>query len=94
MKYTHNESIIMMRQAFTEQLTITYRLFESMPSEQESFSALVTLDSASGAKEDYFIPDIARERSVAISLFERLWQSSVLPCEVESIYSDGFPEIL
>ena len=56
MKYTHNESIIMMKQIFTGQLTITYRLFESMPSGQESYSALVTLDGTDGAKEDYFIP--------------------------------------
>ena len=94
MKYTHNESIIMMKQIFTGQLTITYRLFESMPSGQESYSALVTLDGTDGAKEDYFIPDIACERKTATALFERLWKYIVLPCEIESIYSDGFSEIL
>lgn len=90
MKYIHNESIVMMRQISYESLTVTYRLFEA----EESYSALVSLGSSDGTVEDYFIPNLAESRAVAEELFERLWKHTVLPCEVETVYSDGFSEII
>lgn len=94
MKYFHNESIIMMKRISYEQLTVTYRLFESTAESTASYSALISLGSADGTEEDYFIPDLAQNRGVAAALFESLWKHTVLPCEVEAVYSDGFSEIL
>ncbi len=94
MKYFHNESIIMMKRISYEQLTVTYRLFESAAESAASYSALISLISADGTEEDYFIPDLAASRIEAAALFESLWKHTVLPCEVEAVYSDGFSEIL
>jgi len=90
MKYIHNESVVTMKRISYEKLTVTYRLFEI----EESYSALVSLKSDDGTEEDYFIPNLATSRATAEELFKRLWKHTVLPCEVETVYSDGFSEII
>jgi len=93
MQYIHNESILIMKKVSKENLIITYRLFESSCDYRTSYSALISLQSESGEEEDYFISDFANNRMGAMVLFDKLYKNTVLPCEVEEIYSDGFSEI-
>ena len=94
MKYIHNESILMMKKILREDIEIKYRLFESSGDYCTSYSALISVRGEGGSEEDYFIPDFANNRMGAMVLFNKLYQNTVLPCEVEEIYSDGFAEIL
>ena len=94
MKYTHNDSILAMKVIQREEITVTYRLFENEYDCRISYSALVTLDSKNGDKDDYFIPLLADDPVCATVIFERLHKNTVLPIEVEEIYSDGFSDFL
>ena len=93
MKYTHNESIIMMKKVCFGSFDVAYRLFESERDCGACYSVLISLDSKE-SEEDYFIPDIAAERACAAAIFEKLFKNTVLPCEVEELYSDDFTENL
>ena len=59
-----------------------------------SYSVLVSMQSEDGTEEDYFISDLTNNRMGALVLFDKLYKNTVLPAEVEEIYSDGFSEIL
>ena len=93
MKYTHNESIIMTKKVCFEGFAVTYRLFEGECGCRTCYSALISL-SSSEREEDYFIPNLAESRAISAALFAKLCENTVLPCEVEAIYSDGFTENL
>ena len=94
MQYIHNESILIMKKVSKENLMVTYRLFEGSCAYRTSYSMLISLHCDDGGEEDYFIPDFANNRMGALVLFDKLYKNTVLPCEVEEIYSDGFSEIL
>ncbi|MBQ8448635.1 MAG: hypothetical protein IJX27_06875 [Clostridia bacterium] len=94
MPYIHNDSILVMKRVFKESLTVTYRLFESTLDYRTSYSVLVSMQSEDGTEEDYFISDLTNNRMGALVLFDKLYKNTVLPAEVEEIYSDGFSEIL
>lgn len=94
MQYTHNDSILIMKKIYLDEITVTYRLFESECDYCANYSALVSLQDKNGAEDDYFIPNFASSSLGATVLFEKLCKNAVLPCEVEEIYSDGFAEIL
>ena len=94
MQYTHNASILIMKKIYRDEFTVTYRLFESEYGYCVSYAALISLDGKKGTEQDYFIPNFAADSLSATVLLEKLYKNSVLPCEVEEIYSDGFAEIL
>lgn len=94
MKYSHNDSILMTRKIYTGEFTVTYRLFENECGGFASYCVLISLAHKNGEEQDYFIPNFACNSLSAAVLFEKLCKNTVLPCEVEEIYSDGFAEIL
>ncbi len=94
MKYTHNDSILAMKAIQREEITVTYRLFKSEYDCSTSYSALISLQNKNGDKDDYFIPVLADNPTCATAIFERLHENTVLPIEIEEIYSDGFSDFL
>ena len=94
MNYTHNDSIVLAKEISAQDIELTYRLLENGADGTCGYSALISMRKAYGEKEEFFIPDFAGNQETALALFEKLWKNTVLPCEVEAIYSDGFEEIL
>lgn len=94
MKYTHNKSILMMKKISFDGFSVTYRLLEAESDHINLYSALISLRLKNGDEEDYYIPGFAADRMCAAVLFDKLCKNTVLPCEVEAIYSDGFADFL
>ena len=94
MNYTYNDSIVLVKEISVQDIELTYRLLESGADGARGYSALISMRKACGEKEEFFIPDFAGNQATARMLFEKLFKNTVLPCEVEAIYSDGFEEIL
>jgi hypothetical protein len=94
MQYIHNDSILATREISTDNFRVRYMLFESSQNDAYTYSAMISLFEGGNTKEDYYIPNLAQEAPPALVLFEKLYRNTVLPCEVEAIYSDGFADYL
>ena len=75
-------------------ITVTYRLFENSDSFTPRYSALISAQKSNGETEDFFIDEFSFNKRHAIALFNKLYENTVLPCEIEILYSDGFDSII
>lgn len=94
MSYIHNNSILAIKEFINEGITVRYLLLESSGDNYCTYSALVSLLDRGCTKEDYYIPELAHAINTALILFGKLYENKVLPCEIEALYSDGFPDFL
>lgn len=94
MQHATNNSILDIKTVNDNGIIVTYRLFENEYDSIYHYSALISARISSEENEDFFISNLSTDKDHAISLFRKLHENIVLPCEIEVLYSDGFDSII
>ncbi len=88
MVHFYNSSIIDKQTSRTEDLCLTYRLFENGTDGDYVYSALITMKQKS-QEHDFYISELASDKSAALNLFRKMHSNFVLPSETKALFSDG-----
>ncbi len=88
MKDPCNNSVITKRTLSIDDITVTYRLFENNAGGMFFYSALLTSEE-NGSQKDFYISSLSSDRMTAIDILHIMHKNSVLPSEIEALFSEG-----
>lgn len=83
-----NNSMITKRTLSSNDITITYRLFENNAGGLLFYSALLTMEK-DGVQEDRYIPELSSDKISALNIFHIMHKNFVLPSEIDALFSEG-----